>query len=865
MQDKATNPLSFASVVILEKQDSSMQTFGLTDANGRYQLDLKEKGDYFIQFSFLGYETTYKPIITDWSEKRIELPTYQLKTASIDLNEVEISAERIPLKMKGDTLVYDAAAFKTKDGDAVEKLLDKLPGVEVDEQGNVTAQGKSVSKVLVNGKEFFGSNPKMATQNLDAEAVESVEVLDKKSEEAEFTGVDDGSEEKTINITLKEEYSKGYFGRISGAVGTEETYKGSASINYFDKKNQLSLIGGGNNLNEMNFSFSEYRDFQGGNISNFNQSAAGYNLGDGINSSLSAGLNWNRTFSKKLELTANYFYLNNTNDLLKTVTSSNFTPTETFETTEEINNEKLNQAHSSDLRLEWNPDSMNRIDYRMGFSFSDNEADNRSSTIYNSENSGERQTSTFNQFEESAMSAYSDLTYNRKLKKKGRSFLFKHLFRFGDQDEENLIDNQIFNSDLYQFQDFRQEQQQNRMSLKYTEPLSEKWFTEFTYSYDQESENPKRNFYDLNDGRTFNDSLSGIFQRDINEQKGNFALKRATKKAVWEMGSAVSQIQLKTNETDNDFRFLYPYLKVRFRLKGSQNLRLGYQTTTNLPNLNQLITIPNNINPNQLYVGNNDLKPEYSHNINVNYFFYDPISSSSYYVGLRAADVQNKIVNRTVVTNDLRREISPQNTDFYQSVNSYFGISRKFKKWNMEYRLNGNSSFSRYEAFLNDELSQVSSESYSVGARVGRDKNEKWDLNVGFEYTFNKQKYELNENFNQRFDQLRWYASGELLILESLLFSAEYSVRNYANAFFSEARQLHFVDLSLRQSLMKDKWAITFIVHDLLNENVGIRRSGDLNSLRDEEYNSRAQYFMVKLSTKLGKRKEKESKNRWRH
>lgn len=866
LQDTEQKPLSFASVVILHEQDSSMITFGLTDVNGNYQLDVKEKGDYLIQFSFLGYQTTYKKINTDWKNRKIELPIYQLKTAAVDLDEVEISAERIPMKMKDDTLVYDAAAFKTKDGEAVEKLLEKLPGVEVDEQGNVTAQGKTVTKVLVNGKEFFGSNPKMATQNLDAEAVKSVEVLDKKSEEAEFTGVDDGSEEKTINITLKEEYNKGYFGRVSGAVGTEETYKGSASINYFDEKNQLSLIGGGNNLNELNFSFSEYSDFQGGNISDFNSSAIGYNLGDGINSSLSAGLNWNRTINKKLKVTANYFYVNNTNELIKTINSSNFTPTETFETAEVIDNEKQNIGHSSDIRLEWNPDSMNRIDYRMGFSLSDNEADNKSYTEYTSESSGVRETSTLNKFEENSFKAYSDLSYNRRLKKKGRSLLFKHLFRLGEQEEENLIDNQIFNSDLYQFQNFSQQQQQNRLSLKYTEPIIDKWYANFTYSYDQEYETPERNFFDLQNGRSFNDSLSGAFSRDIDEHKGNFSIQRSTKKSVWEMGSALSQIHLKTSETDSDFRFLYPYLTVRFRLKGSQNLRMGYRTSTNLPNLNQLITITNNINPNQLYVGNNQLRPEYAHNFNINYFFFDPLSSSSYYIGLRAADVQDKIVNRTRVNSDLRREITPQNTDSYQSLTSYFGISKKFKKWNLQYRFNGSSSFSRYEAFLNDELSQVASESYWVGGRIGRDKDEKWDLDFGFEYTFNKQEYELNSNFNQRFDQVRWYASGELQILENLLLNADYSIRNYANAFFSEARQLHFIDLSLRQSLMNDKWAITFIVHDLLNENVGIRRSGDLNSLRDEEYNSRAQYFMLQISTKLGKRKDGDKKRKyWMH
>ncbi len=204
--DEKNEGLPFASIVLLNKSDSAIVAFGLSNNQGKYLVDVTSSGNYLLQYSFVGYKTVYKPLVTDWKEDKIILKNTTLEVNNVELGEVQVTADRIPMKMKGDTIEYDAAAFKVAEGSDVEKLLSRMPGIEVDKDGNITAYGKKVEKIMVDGKEFFGDDLKMATKNLEAKAIEKVEVLDKKSKEAEFTGVDDGEETKTINPTLKEEF-----------------------------------------------------------------------------------------------------------------------------------------------------------------------------------------------------------------------------------------------------------------------------------------------------------------------------------------------------------------------------------------------------------------------------------------------------------------------------------------------------------------------------------------------------------------------------------------------------------------------------------------------------------------------------------
>ncbi len=254
-------PLFGATIVLLTQEDSTMISFALTDDKGRFRMDNVKKGEYFLQASFIAHESYSNKLSEDWSNRSLDLGIITLAESTELLQEVTVKAEHIPMGIKGDTISYNANAFKTRPNASVEDLLKKLPGIEVERNGNIKAQGEDVENVLVDGKEFFGKDPTMATKNLSAEAVDRVEVFDKRSEIAEFTGVDDGDEEKTINLKLKEDHKKGGFGNANLAGGTEDSY--DAKLNYFrfSPAMQASVILSANKINEETFTINDRIEF----------------------------------------------------------------------------------------------------------------------------------------------------------------------------------------------------------------------------------------------------------------------------------------------------------------------------------------------------------------------------------------------------------------------------------------------------------------------------------------------------------------------------------------------------------------------------------------------------------------------------
>ncbi|MDH3243561.1 MAG: TonB-dependent receptor, partial [Saprospiraceae bacterium] len=220
--DSLECPMISATVVLLQAADSVISSFSITDAQGQFEMKRVNPGDYVLQISYVGYQSYSDSLLVDGEIEKIDIGAINMKTLTSALDEVVVNADRIPMMIKKDTIVYNADAFKTQPNDRVEDLLRKLPGMEVEADGTIKAQGEEVRQVLVDGKEFFGRDPQIATKNLPAAAVQNVEVFDKKSEMAEFTGIDDGQEEKAINLELKEEHKKGVFGSLSAGYGTED-------------------------------------------------------------------------------------------------------------------------------------------------------------------------------------------------------------------------------------------------------------------------------------------------------------------------------------------------------------------------------------------------------------------------------------------------------------------------------------------------------------------------------------------------------------------------------------------------------------------------------------------------------------------
>jgi len=378
-------PLLSASVIAINNVDSLLASFGITNDSGQFRLNDLKPGSYSIQVTYLGYEAYKKDIVLTEDIGDFDMGNLMLVPKSELIEGVEIEGERVPISIRKDTIVYNADAFKTNPNDNVEDLLKKMPGIEVEEDGTIKAQGEEVQQVLVDGKEFFGNDVKIATQNLPAKAIDEVEVYDKKSDLAEFSGIDDGEREKTINLELKEDYKKGYFGNVKAGYGTDERYDGKLSLNRFDKKTQLSLIGNINNINEQGFSIDSYASFVGG-MGNLARGRGrsdlpiNRGLSDGFVNTASGGLNYNYEFNKKTELRSNYFINKIENTLNDSTFRENFLSRNSYFSDQTNKQNSSNFNHKINVEIRHDIDSTSDLKVRTGFNFNTTEISNLGTT-----------------------------------------------------------------------------------------------------------------------------------------------------------------------------------------------------------------------------------------------------------------------------------------------------------------------------------------------------------------------------------------------------------------------------------------------------------------------------------------------------
>src|SRR5882762_10419758 len=312
-----TGVLPGATILILQQKDSSLVQFGVSNASGLFEIKNISQGDYLFKITFVGYSSyvqKFSPRPANGFE--INMGKIKMRSKSSQLNEVVVKGEKDPVTVKKDTIEFNASSFKVKTNANVEDLLKKMPSIEVDNDGNITAQGEQVQKVMVDGKEFFGQDPKMATRNLPADAVDKVQVYDKKSDQTVFSGIDDGQRQKTINLALKEEKRHAYFGNDMAGGGSDLTnaknsgrYQASASLNRFENGNQLSFLGMGNNVNQQGFSSGDYANFSGASTGSGGGQQAGTGQQNGIVTNYAGGLNLNQTVNdSKTKINGNYFY-----------------------------------------------------------------------------------------------------------------------------------------------------------------------------------------------------------------------------------------------------------------------------------------------------------------------------------------------------------------------------------------------------------------------------------------------------------------------------------------------------------------------------------------------------------------------------
>ncbi|MCR6720192.1 MAG: TonB dependent receptor [Chitinophagaceae bacterium] len=536
----AKRPVQDATVTLLSRRDSSLVSFSMTDNAGRFSISNIPSGDYRLLITHVAYHNNALYFSVNDSIKNHDLGNIVANDRTKVLEEVIVKNEAPPVTLVGDTIQYNAGSFKTPPNASVEQLLKKLPGVQVDREGNIKAQGESVKKVLVDGKEFFGTDPKMATKNLPADAIDKVQVYDRKSDQSQLTGFDDGNSEKTINLKLKEDKKKGSFGKIMAGAGTDNRKEGRFNVNSFKGARQMSVIGMGNNTNAEGFSFMDMMNFSGelsrmmrgggGNISSTDMSSLSGANNQGIRTIWGGGCELQQYHRKKVELTSNYFY-NHTNP--RTITDRQrqylLRDSSYFDNRSAITDNKTN-SHRLNLGIDYVIDSFHSIKWNPSIGYQ--QSDRISNSDYTQTGSDGRLSNAGYSNTYSGNTAFNwrnDLLFRKKFRKKGRTLSLSLQTTLnnsaGDGSQESV--NEFYNPQLVRYRtDSINQRYQHESDLKgissrlvYTEPLFRNSLLEMSVgnSYTKSTSNRTTFDYDSNNGKydQLNDSLSNDFKKHL--------------------------------------------------------------------------------------------------------------------------------------------------------------------------------------------------------------------------------------------------------------------------------------------------------------------------------------------------------------
>ncbi|CAN5578916.1 TonB-dependent receptor [soil metagenome] len=604
-------PLMEASVSLLSGKDSSLVSFGITDGDGKFEFLKVAEGQYRLLVTYVGYRGRAKRISVTKDDPIADAGTIDIVAQSQTLMEVSVQGERAPIAVKGDTLEFNAGSFKTRPNAQVEDLLKKLPGVEVDRDGNVKAQGQSITKILVDGKPFFGNDPKMATRNLPADIIDKVQLFDQSSEQSAFSGVDDGDREKTINITTKKDKRKGSFGQQTiGAgpkPGDDARYSGRVSLNQFNNGRQISVLGMANNVNQQGFTASDLglgnnfggagQGQGGGGGSNVVRGGAGGGSGNGagqvgsnaITQSWAAGINYRDGWGKKVDVVSSY-NASNTNTLTNQQSHrENVIPSGTSGTTTRPDAGFVrDQANGSDntntnqrvnLRLDYRIDSLTTIRVIPSLSWINSDYNNQSEarTVTNegvmANSSVTNYTSAGNGF-----TGNNSLLLFRKFRKKGRSFSVNWTVGANNQNNEGInksvnqfngsstsLTSGIITKDTItgittQTINQRNNQQTrsmtNTINVSYTEPLSLRQTLEFHYNLSDNHNTSNRAVNDFN-GLTnqydqLNPQLSNNFVNDYITNRGGLTWQTKRLKYTYAFGLDAQQASLNSDNLSQE-------------------------------------------------------------------------------------------------------------------------------------------------------------------------------------------------------------------------------------------------------------------------------------------------------------------------
>ena len=866
-------PLEASTIYAESVKDSALVSYTVSDQKGVFELEgdtsLKEVN---VFFSYNGYKPHY---IKVQLESEVDLGKVELEEQAQELEGVMIVGDRVPITIKKDTLEFNADSFKTKPDATVEDVLKKLPGVEVDSDGKITVNGKEVDQVLVNGQVFFSNDPKVATKSLPKDIISKIQISDTKTKEQEFSGEEGEGENKTINLTIKEDKNKGYLGRMAAGYGTDERYQLNGLLNYFSNKKRLSFIASSNNINNSGFSYDEIYDMVGntnGGYSGAQESGLINNFGNGITTSSNLGTSYANAEKGQYKIDANYFfgYSDSYND--QKTSRENILPDSRYFTENESNFEGSTNSNRGAANIEYDVDKTLRVSLQPSMSVNRTNSVNTNNTFSTDEegeliNSNNRIT-----VNDGFQRNFSNrLSVMKKLDTIGKLITFS----FSNDNTENKSSSnlnsvsEVFGDDpslenVNQLSDISNKRNSYEVEARYRQPLTTKLFLDIGYEFknDQRDNAKEVMDYDVNDNRytQFNEALSSDFNFENIQQSPFLGLRHNGEKlnlrvnASYVMTELDNQDFLQGTSFSKSYKNLLLSSRLRYSLGKNSRVYLRYNSRLNLPSVSQLQPVANVNNPLNIVIGNPNLLPSVNHGIDFNYNNYNWKERSGvfFYTGL---DIQKDRVSAISTTDEnFLRTTTYTNVDGNYSGYGGIGYSKQIKKdslYTLKFNVRPRLSYGRQVSFTNGV--ELKAKRFDVSPYISTTYNYKEVLEIepGYGISFNNTTYNLDniedveytsQNANLRITS---YWPKNLVWGNDLKYSYN---GNVGPGFRKDAL---FWNMSLGLQILEDKGTLKVLAYDLLDQNINTRRTTGEDFIQDFQGTVLQQYFMASFTYKF--------------
>lgn len=899
LSDPADNkPLAGATLALTSVKDSLSIHKTVSDNTGAFRFQGIPLDSFFLKVSFIGYEDYKQIVAVSDSLPDVDLKAVFVPKTTVQLGGVTVISKAAPVIQKGDTTQFSAGQYKVNPDATTEDLIKKMPGITVDRDGTVTAQGEQVKKVTIDGKDFFGDDASAALRNMPSEIVDKIQVFDRLSDQAQLTGIDDGNSVKALNIVTKSGLRNGQFGRVYAGAGTDSRYAAGGNISTFTGDRRISLVGNFNNVNQQNFGSQDLLGVtsSGGGGRGGNRGGRGgrggfgggenFQVGQqsGISKTNALGVNYSDKWGKKVDISGSYFFNNSNN------ANDNVSRTETtLEDGRKLfnNQNSLSQSenynHRINLRLEYKIDSANSIMITPSLNFQKNRSLSGAyeSSLYGLDDSLNTSVSNRDVLR-NGYNLRNNILYRHSFPKRGRIFSASFNTTFNKNDGETYSnahyrffeDAGVRDSLQNQFTDNPTNGYSLSGNLSYTEPITEKSQLQFNYSpsYSKNSADQQTFEYDAIGGKysSFKEMLSNKFDNTTMTHNGGITYRLgASRDNQFAAGINLQHSRLESarifptvSNVDQTFTNILPSLMWSKKIATRSSIRIFYRARTNFPSVTQLQDVVNNTNELRKSVGNPNLKQSYNHFLSGRYTFTNTQKGQSFFANIFLQAQQDYITNATYIAQEdsviqagslLKKGaqlVKPINMDGYKSFNSYFTFSQPIKFIKSNINLSTGFAYSKLPGLINNAKTTTDNFTYSGGIVLASNISEYMDFNLSYNVNFNNAKSSVSGD-NKYVNQSAGIQTN-FLTKNGWFLQNDVSNQSYTGMSDGFNQSYWLWNAGIGKKFLKSKAAeLKLSVFDLLKQNQSISRTIEANYIEDTQSQVLQQYFMLTFTYNL--------------